>query len=68
MKMKMRKKNRKKLSLLFSILTDWYIEENILDEIPSFTPLPWRGFSEEEFISSIAKCNNSSASGPDKLS
>jgi len=30
--------------------------------------LPWNQFSEEEFTYAIAKCNNSSAPGPDKLS
>jgi len=30
--------------------------------------LPWNQFSEEEFTHAIAKCNNSSAPDPDKLS
>ena len=44
-----------------------HIDENILNEIifsPSFT---WVLFSEEEFTSTIAKCNNSSTPSPDKL-
>jgi len=40
----------------------------ILDEFPSKMPLPWISFSEEDFISSITKCNNSLTSSPDKLS
>jgi len=40
----------------------------MLDKIPSKNPSIWVLFSEEEFISSIAKCNNLSTPGPDKLS
>ena len=44
------------------------INVEILDEIPSIASLPWILFLEEEFISSIAKCNNSFTSSPNKLS
>jgi len=47
--------------------SDWHIEKDILDKILSFTLSSWEGFSEKEFISSIAKCNNSSAPSPNKL-
>jgi len=37
-------------------------------EISSKPITRWKPFSEEEFMSAISKCNNSSTSGPDKLS
>ena len=40
----------------------------MLEEIPSICALSWASFSEEEFISSITKCNNSLTPGPNKLS
>jgi len=43
------------------------INIEILDKIPSIVSLPWIPFLEEEFISSIAKYNNSSISSSDKL-
>lgn len=39
----------------------------LLEEIPSKPTIRWKLFSENEFISSIAKCNNLSTSGLDKL-
>jgi len=44
-----------------------HIDENVLDEITSFLSSTWVPFSEEEFTSAIAKCNNLSTSSPDKL-
>ena len=44
------------------------IEENILEEIDLATSLIWTPFSKEEFIRVITKCNNSSTSGPNRLS
>jgi len=40
----------------------------MLDKIPNKYPMKWNPFSEEEFVSSISKYNNSSTPGPDKLS
>ena len=47
---------------------DHQVNEEILNEIPSFVSSFWASFLEEEFISSIAKCNNLSMPSPDKLS
>ena len=47
---------------------NYQVDVKALDEIPSVAPTLWVPFLEEEFISSIAKCNNLSNSGPDKLS
>ena len=44
------------------------IDCNVLDELRSFLSLIWTYFAEEEFISSLTKCNSSSTPGPDKLS
>ena len=41
---------------------------NILEEISSKSFKEWPPFSKEEFMKAIAKCNNSSAPRPDKLS
>ena len=43
------------------------INESVLKELMSFSFSPQNQFSEEEFIITIAKCNNSSAPSPDKL-
>jgi len=43
------------------------IEEDILEEIDSALPLSWAPFSEEEFTRAIAKCNNLSIPGFDRL-
>ena len=56
------------LHSLFNTASDQHVEEDILDKVPSFKSSSWGAFFEEEFISSIAKCNNSSAPGPNKLS
>jgi len=48
------------LHFTFNLAQDRYVNVDILDEIPNK--------STEEFRKAIAKCNNSSASGPDKLS
>jgi len=55
------------LYLLFNMAQDCQIDMEILNEILSKLSSPWVFFSEEEFISSISKYNNSSTSGPDKL-
>jgi len=56
------------LHLLFNIGQNHQIDIDMLDKIPSKNPSIWVLFSEEEFISSIAKCNNLSTPGPNKLS
>jgi len=55
------------LHLSFNTAQFCYTDENVLNEIGSFVLSPWNQFSEE-FTRAIAKCNNSSAPGPDKLS
>ena len=44
-----------------------YIEEDVLNEISTSILSFWLLFSEEEFTSTIVKCNNSSITGLDKL-
>jgi len=56
------------LHLLFNMAQNYQIDIDVLDEIPSKSPLIWVLFLEEKFISSIVKCNNSSTPGPNKLS
>ena len=56
------------LCLSFNIAQDHQINICMLDKIPNKCPIGCVSFSEEEFISSITKCNNSSTLGPDKLS
>ena len=51
----------------FNTAQFYYTDENILNEIGSFMLLPWNQFFEAEFTYAIAKYNNSSALGPDKL-
>jgi len=43
------------------------IEDVVLDEINLISPSFWAPFSEEEFTNALAKYNNSSTLGPDKL-
>ena len=56
------------LHSFFNIAQHCHIDENVLNVITSFLSSTWVPFSEEEFTSTIAKCNNLSTSGPDKLS
>ena len=44
------------------------VNKRVLEELLSFLSYHWNRFSKEEFIIAIAKCNNSSAPGPNKLS
>ena len=44
------------------------VDVKILDEIAEKLTFSWPLFSREEFRIAIANCNNTSASGPDKLS
>jgi len=52
----------------FNTAQHYTANERVLDEILPLPASQWNSFSEEEFIIAIAKCNNSSAPGPDKLS
>ena len=47
---------------------DCYIDISLLSEISNKHSMRWLPFSEEEFISSINKCNNSSTPRSNKLS
>ena len=55
------------LHLLFNMAQDQCINEDVLNEIPSFVTSSWNSFSKEEFTSAIAKCNILSTSSTDKL-
>ena len=52
----------------FNTAQHHHIEEDILEEINSALLLSWTSFSEEEFTRAITKYNNSSTSGPNRLS
>ena len=52
----------------FNLAQDHYFNINILEEIANKAIEEWPSFLKEEFLRSIAKCNNSSTSGPNKLS
>ena len=56
------------LYLLFNIAQNYQIDISVLDKIPNKCLMGWGPFSEEEFISSISKCNNLLSSGLKKLS
>jgi len=43
------------------------VDVYVLNKIESKATFFWEPFSKEEFRQAINKCNNSSASGPDKL-
>ena len=55
------------LHSMFNMAQDHQVNTDILDEIPDKYSTSWPSFSREEFTSSIAKYNNSSTPGPDKL-
>ena len=55
------------MHLSFNTAQDWFIDEDVLNKIVSFVTSTWNPFSEEEFTSSIVKCNISSTPGPNKL-
>jgi len=52
----------------FNTAQHCHIEEDILEKIDLAPPLSWISFSEEEFTRVIAKCNNLSTPGPNRLS
>jgi len=52
----------------FNYAQNHQININILEEIYDKSAKEWPPFSKEEFMKAIAKCNNSSALRPDKLS
>ena len=51
----------------FNTAQDHQINFNLLDKISNKHSMRWLPFSEEEFTSSINKCNNSSTPSPNKL-
>jgi len=51
----------------FNLVQDCQVNVEILQEIPDKALEEWPPFSREEFLNNIAKFNNSSVSGPDKL-
>ena len=52
----------------FNLAQNCQVNANILEEIPDKSSEKWPPFSKEEFTKAIYKCNNSSATGLDKLS
>ena len=56
------------LHSIFNLTQNHQINVDILKEIPNKSSEEWPPFSKKEFTKAITKCNNSSASGPDKLS
>ena len=52
----------------FNMASNHQVDVDILDKITDKPTVPWPVFSKEEFRFTISNCNNSSASGPDKLS
>jgi len=53
---------------MFNTAQHCHVESNVLNELESYSSLPWAQFVEEEFASSLLKCSNMSTLGPDKLS
>ena len=51
----------------FNTALNCQVDLNILSEIDHKPTSQWYPFSKEEFKQAISKCNNLSASGPDKL-
>ena len=62
----MSKVSHNTLHSTFNLVQDHNVNFKILKEIPNKTLKEWPPFSREEFLKAIAKCNNSSAPGPDK--
>jgi len=56
------------LHSLFNTAQFHQVDENVLNELNLYQSASWSLFSEKEFTSAIVKCNNSSASSPNKLS
>ena len=52
----------------FNLAQDCHVNIKVLNEISDKSPKEWPPFSKEEFTKAIAKCNNLSASRPNKLS
>jgi len=52
----------------FNTASNHQVDTDILNEIIDKPTVPWPVFSKKEFRTAISSCNNSSASGPDKLS
>ena len=57
------------LDASYNSTTDQHINHNLLNETPNHAPIEWPPLfkSEPEFREEIAKCNNSSAPGPDHI-
>jgi len=55
------------LHSMFNMAQHYFVDEEVLNKLESFTKLTWNLFSEEEFTSALTKCNNLSTPGPDKL-
>jgi len=51
----------------FNMAQYCFIDKEILNKLESFMKLIWNLFSEEEFTSTLTKCNNLSTPSPNKL-
>ena len=51
----------------FNMAQDYHIDFDALNKVSNKHPTEWVFFSREKFISTIAKCNNSSTPGPNKI-
>jgi len=56
------------LHSMFNLTQDHHVNINILEEISDIAMEEWSPFLRKEFLKTIAKCNNSSAPGFNKLS
>jgi len=52
---------------MFNIAQYHFVNEEVLNKLESFMKSTWNPFSEEEFTSTLTKCNNSFTPGPNKL-
>lgn len=55
------------LHMSFNTTQNYQIDLDVLEKLESKPVRKWSSFSEEKFMSAIAKCNNTSTSGPDKV-
>ena len=56
------------LHFTFNTAQHRHVESDVLNELGSYSFLPWAQFVEEEFASFLLKCSNISTPGPNKLS
>jgi len=52
---------------MFNTAQHCFVDEEVLKKLELFTKSIWNLFLEEEFTSTLTKCNNSFTPGPNKL-